>query len=144
MSKKWVFGLAGILITTCLVVVLSNRSLYSQDQPAPAFGKNLKIFTGERAFKTQAELQGYMRGLTDALGVQCSYCHNMRDFTADEEGLHKNKAREMMTMTFEINEKYFKDHPDEQMSCFACHRGREVPVFSKQAWMDIQAKEANQ
>lgn len=144
MSKKLVFGVTGILITICLVIVLSNKSLYSQDQPAAAVGKNMKVFTGERAFKSPAELQGYMRSLTEALGVQCSYCHNMRDFTADEPNLHKDKARQMMTMTFEINEKYFKDHPDEQMTCFACHRGREMPVFSKQAWLDIQAKEANQ
>lgn len=142
MNKKMMFGMTGILVTACLVVLLTGKPIQSQDEPVAAVGKNMTIFTGDKAFQSPRELQTYMKSLTEALGVQCSYCHNMRDFTSDENP-HKAKARQMMTMTSEINEKYFKDHPNEQMTCFACHQGREHPIFSKQQLMDIQAKEEN-
>lgn len=143
MSKKLMFGMTGILVTACFVILLTGKSLYSQDAPAQKIGKNMQIFTGDKAFKSQQELTLYMKGLTEALGVQCSYCHNMRDFTADDDKLHKDEARYYMKFVSEINEKYFKDHPEEQITCYVCHRGREKPVFSKKEWMNIQAEEAN-
>ncbi len=144
MSKQWMFGIAGVIAVSCLVILLSSQSLQSQEEAAeakPQIGKNMQVFTGDRAFESTRELQEYMRDLTISLGVQCSYCHDMKDFTKDVPELHKDEARFYMNMVHEMNDKYFKDKPEAQMNCFVCHRGREKPVFSKAEWMKIQEEE---
>ena len=61
-------------------------------------GKNLKVLPGTL---TKAEIKKIMKGIADSLGVQCDHCHNTDDMSADTK--MKDKARDMMKMTAEIN-----------------------------------------
>ncbi len=61
---------------------------------------------------------------SEALGVQCSYCHRGFDFAA--EGLpRKDAARKMFAMTLELNKRHFDGEP--KVTCATCHRGEAKP-----------------
>jgi len=83
-------------------------------------------------------LIGIMRGFTDALGVGCDHCHaggedGPPDFPSDANP-HKDVAREMMRMTWEINTETLPAieglHDSEGMyvTCYTCHRGAARPA----------------
>lgn len=72
------------------------------------------------------QLGKVMNIMSASLGVDCKFCHasNAGDF--EKEGFeHKDIAREMLRMTFELNEKYFAGRP--VINCNTCHRGFPVP-----------------
>lgn len=85
--------------------------------------KNLKILTPEQVGPS-------MRAFTQALGVQCNFCHVQGDRASDENP-NKNTARMMLTMTHDINAKF----PDakEHVTCYTCHRGAQMPLTSAPA-----------
>lgn len=83
-------------------------------------GKNLKVLPGTMS---KTDVKKAMKGISDALGVQCDHCHDTEDMAKDTE--HKDKAREMMRMTAEINRSFFKGK--EKVSCMTCHRGKHAP-----------------
>lgn len=83
------------------------------------------------SFKTIAELHSYMKTISLSLGVQCKYCHDLTAFEKNLPILKKNAARKMMTMTEEINQKFFVNQA-KKISCFVCHQGRQEPVLSKE------------
>jgi len=66
-----------------------------------------------------------MKAFSTGLGVQCTFCHNPKDFGSDENP-HKEIARKMIVMEREINAKF----PDgkNHVSCYTCHRGAEEPL----------------
>ena len=80
-----------------------------------------------------------MEHYSKSLGVTCEFCHyhdklrDTWDMASDVKG-EKLIARKMMTMTSEINKKYFA--PEEgaanqqdiqTITCFTCHKGKEIP-----------------
>ena len=67
---------------------------------------------------------GYMRSFNAALGVECSFCH-AQDRSSDEKP-EKLTARKMLTMTHDINDKFFAGKME--VRCFTCHKGAEHPV----------------
>ena len=79
--------------------------------------KNLKILTAE----TYREA---MQSFTQALGVDCNYCH-VADRSGDENP-KRDVARMMLTMSREINAKF----PDgkQHVRCYTCHRGATTPL----------------
>jgi len=94
-------------------------------QEAPKGGKkgggppqNLKLLPADN------NLIVTMRSFTQALGVQCDYCH-VADRASDENP-KKDVARMMITMARDINSKF----PDGQqhVRCFTCHRGAVKPL----------------
>lgn len=85
------------------------------------------------------DLIALMRGYTQALGVECGFCHASNpqtghpDFASDTNP-EKTIARTMIAMTSEINAKYLstvKDPDatpaDKTVTCGTCHRGRSMP-----------------
>jgi len=106
------------------------------NQPHPRW-KNLKVLPEDISMDSLMDL---MHGYENALAVKCSYCHAPKkdnpeklDFASDEK-IEKEIARGMITMTREINEKYFKPHfPDPKpkqvqvVNCVLCHRGTSNP-----------------
>ncbi len=142
MRKYVLYSTVFVVVVSAFLLVISDHSLWSEEKPlSKSPGKNLQVME----FKDMIELQSYMKGLTDALGVTCKYCHDMRDFSSDVEELHKDEARAMMVLTQEYNEKllefYTKFTPDEEelkkkkekkVTCFTCHRGNEHPAFSEE------------
>jgi hypothetical protein len=80
------------------------------------------------------ELVAMMRGFTQALGVQCGYCHveqPTRDFASDEKQAKKT-ARVMMQLVTHVNEMLAtgvgKAAADvTKVQCATCHRGEAIP-----------------
>ncbi len=63
-----------------------------------------------------------MNMIAASLGVQCKFCHASNDGDYEKEGFeHKDIARQMLKMTFEINKNFFEGKPE--VSCNTCHRG---------------------
>ena len=59
-----------------------------------------------------ADARRYMMTFNTALGVQCRDCHDLRDFSSDDNEL-KLVSREMMRMTKAINETWFPEAETE-------------------------------
>jgi hypothetical protein len=81
-----------------------------------------------------------MRGFSQALGVQCTFCHEMDkqthklNFAADTKE-DKGFARTMIAMTQEINSKFMAQindpdamPADKTVTCGTCHRGNKMPA----------------
>ena len=65
-----------------------------------------------------------MSFIADSLGVTCDHCHS-RQFESDEKPA-KLKARQMISMERELNEKYFAGAAT--VTCNSCHRGSLKPA----------------
>jgi hypothetical protein len=83
------------------------------------------------------QLLNLMRGISQGLGVQCSYCHiaegrgGRNDFASDDKQ-PKKTARVMMQLTQRVNETIStgigKTAADvTRVGCFTCHRGKAIP-----------------
>ena len=116
MSMK-LFFLAIVLGTAGIVLGLATEMPLAHAQEAP---KNLKVFPPGTS---KADLKKQMKVIASSLGVQCDFCHNLDDMSADTE--HKNVARQMMRMTAELNKKHFNGKP--KVTCQTCHRGEKEP-----------------
>jgi len=95
---------------------LTNLQLYPKDIPRP-------------------ELIATMQGFTQALGVQCTYCHVGQapqfDFASDAKP-QKTVARKMILMSREVTAKLpeITGKPAAEVTrlrCATCHRGLAVP-----------------
>ena len=128
-----------------LVLAGSTMIAAARQQPPAARGgqrgapaeppKNLQVFPKDTP---REEVIMRMRAITQALGVQCGYCHIFEaagspanDFASDTKQ-PKLTARVMMRMTGEINTKLaaeIKKPADEltRVGCATCHRGSAIP-----------------
>ncbi|MGH7724529.1 MAG: c-type cytochrome [Candidatus Eiseniibacteriota bacterium] len=118
-----------LLVAGCLVVVLAAP--LTAQPPASTF-KNLKVLPKDIS---RAELMDHMGAYTRALGVRCIHCHvgeqgkplDTYQFDLDDKPT-KIKARAMMEMTRDINQKYLaslehRNDPPTGVQCITCHRG---------------------
>ena len=97
---------------------------------------NLKVLPKDIA---PEQLHEMMRGFTRALGVRCVHCHVGQEgqpfkpgaFALDDKPT-KLKARVMIQMTQDLNEKYLtmlptRSTPPVGVQCITCHRGATTP-----------------
>jgi hypothetical protein len=70
------------------------------------------------------EMGKVMNMMSASLGVDCKFCHAENDF-AREGFEHKDTARQMLKMTFELNKNYFESRPE--INCNTCHQGKAQP-----------------
>jgi hypothetical protein len=102
------------------------------DQPAAVPHQ----YVGGRTYNVQVlkqysyvQLLGQMNQYTVALGVQCTYCHNVQNFAYDTPT--KRVARTMQIMSNEVGRSWVdpikKDYPNYAVNgavgCVTCHRG---------------------
>ena len=82
-------------------------------------------------------LIGVMRGFTAALGVRCDHCHAREGDElafASDANPHKDVARGMMRMTWQINTEILPaidglhDAEGTRVTCATCHRGATRPA----------------
>jgi hypothetical protein len=85
--------------------------------------------TNLKVLKSAAEVMPAMQTFTQGLGVRCDFCHVQGDRASDANP-HKGTAREMYTMTQQINT-HFQGGP--KVTCYTCHRGAEQPLTSPPA-----------
>jgi hypothetical protein len=85
----------------------------AQTGPQPA-GTNIK------ELPWGVNTQKIMASFTEALGVECSYCHIESNFASDGNS-RKEIARMMIRMMREANYRF----PDVKLhvTCYECHRG---------------------
>jgi tetratricopeptide (TPR) repeat protein len=107
-----------------------------QAQWPPTKFTNLKVLPGDIPSR---DLIDRMGEFTRALGVRCTYCHVGDEglplstyHFADDAKLTKRKARVMMSMVSDINEKYLptlegRSTPPAGVRCMTCHHGVAVP-----------------
>lgn len=89
---------------------------------------NVQVFKGY----SYPQLLGQMAYFTQALGVQCQYCHNLTNYAYDTPT--KRIARTMLIMANGINHEWIdgvkRDYPNYAVSgavgCATCHRGNPV------------------
>ena len=121
MAGSWVMIdpmriLAALLLFAPLYAQAPKEGARKGPPPGP---KNLQVLK-----ISHAELIPTMRTYTAALGVECVHCHVGREFDKDDKPT-KLTARQMITMTAEINTKF----PDGKIhvTCYTCHRGSTEP-----------------
>jgi photosynthetic reaction center cytochrome c subunit len=99
-------------------------------QTAGARYKSVRVLTGMPA----AQMIPTMAFISNSLGVTCLHCHT-EVYESDEKPA-KQKAREMIAMTREINDTQFSGK--RVMTCQTCHNGHAVPeaspVVENAAW----------
>lgn len=127
-------------IAVALACAVAGSVAAQQQQPSPPEqpwqGKNLKVLPKDISHDALVDI---MRGYTRALGVRCTYCHvgeegkplRAEDFPKDEKA-PKEKARTMMRMVQEVNDKYLatlvqRADPPINVQCATCHRGVRQP-----------------
>lgn len=85
--------------------------------------KNIKVLNDMPA----DQMGKVMNMMSASLGVDCKMCHTANGQDFDKDGNeHKEIAREMIKMTFQINKNFFEGKPE--VSCNTCHNGREKPI----------------
>ena len=120
------FGMTGFLIMAMAAMKPGKNDLKGRDD-----FKNLQVLPKNISADS---LNGIMDSYKKALGVNCGFCHVMKDKNgledyASDDNRHKNQARDMMRMTMDINKKYFPSGAKyiETVTCNTCHRGRSEP-----------------
>jgi tetratricopeptide (TPR) repeat protein len=121
------------MVLAALVCGLLAVSVSAQQ---PDENKNLKVLPKDISHD---ELIGIMGGFTRALGVRCIHCHVGEEgkpfkpgaFALDDKPT-KLKARAMMRMVQDLNDKYLADldhrsDPPIRVECFTCHHGVAQP-----------------
>ena len=108
-----------------LIVIAATSPLlpaqHTDAAPAAPAYKNLTVLKDVPA----DQIGPAMQFMTTSLGVECAFCHVQGKMEADDKGAKKT-AREMITMTNEINKTHFGGR--QQITCNSCHRGAARPV----------------
>jgi len=112
-------------ILSCVPLAFSQdappkKAKMDPNKPAGEQFKNVQLLKDVPS----GQFLGYMRAFNAALGVECSFCH-AADRSSDEKH-EKVMARKMITMSHEINEKFFAGKME--VKCFTCHKGASHPV----------------
>lgn len=111
---------------------LVGMGVWIQQNPEPV---NAQVLTG----MTSAEIAGYMvYGVSAGLQQDCSYCHNVNDFSSDVMddpvvSARKIQARAHLSMTADLNQNWLtqlaglsdqKQPSGAQIACATCHNGQ--------------------
>src|SRR5438046_506515 len=139
---------SAVLASVSLVLLTSTASAQSRGEPqnAPAAHQNLTVLAPDIS---QPQLLQTMQAFTQALGVQCGYCHATApasevargvgrcagapqfDFPSYEKPAKKS-SREMMLIVRDLNAKVpvaVSRSPDAtaRVECVTCHHGIAIP-----------------
>jgi photosynthetic reaction center cytochrome c subunit len=112
------------------VIAFASRAAEAEPPPASAPPdpnkaegryKNIQVFKGYPA----DDLVPSMQFISNALGVDCDFCHVDRAPEKDDKK-EKQTARKMITMTRAINHDHFDGH--REVTCVSCHHGASRPI----------------
>jgi hypothetical protein len=120
---------------TWMAAAMASQHLVAEVPPvesASARFENLEVLGALPA----DQIGKFMNLASQALGVQCSYCHEGNRF-ASEANPMKEEGRRMFRMTLELNDRHFESKA--MVSCFTCHRGQKIPSPSLHALIDSHA-----
>lgn len=126
------------------IIALGVQSFKKQEQQQEPTLKNIKVLPPNFTFKQVDEVMDKFKA---ALGVRCGYCHapmkdNPRRFDmASDENPKKEVARDMIRMTFELNQKFFADSLKVgvmKVTCYTCHHGEAKPPIMSEVQEEHQ------
>jgi hypothetical protein len=133
---KRFLGLATAIVALSGAVAAAQAGAVTgtaQAAPPPAM-TNLQIFPKDTP---RPQVLATMQAFTQALGVQCNYCHVQegrggRNDMASDDKPTKKAARGMMTLAREINAKLPEAvgktaDATTRVGCATCHRGVPIP-----------------
>ena len=117
----------GFALTAVLLALAGAMLTHAQGGPPATEGK-----TAEQVYKNIQVLKGApadqliqsMHLLRGALGVDCEFCHDEKDRSADTKDA-KATARKMMQMMIDLNKSSFNGR--QVVTCYTCHQGRPQP-----------------
>ena len=115
-----------VLGVVIVVVIIGSIALLAIAEQAGNQLKNVQVLTD----KSYSEVMQIMASsVSPGLGVKCSLCHDLKDFSSDAKE-EKGTARKMLKMVQAVNKDYFtlKDNKVKQVTCYMCHRGKEEPL----------------
>ncbi len=126
-------GRMSILVTGTLSLMVVISLSFTQDKGRY---KNLKILPKNI---TEEQMDSIMHHFSLSLGVRCNFCHLHNEMNdtwdmASDQKKEKLRAREMMTLTQKINDKYFNVVKTKGLdahllvSCYTCHHGTNEPA----------------
>jgi len=106
---------------------LSHKKGGDDDKPAEEVYKNIQVLKG----MPSNDLHMVMHFMRASLNVKCSFCHvhdeKTNTWNWESDSLEEKKtAREMITMTKNINNQNFEGNMG--VTCFTCHRGSTNPM----------------
>lgn len=105
-----------------LTIVVPKGNTQTQTETAGQKFKSIKVLNDMPA----DQMGKVMNMISASLGVNCAFCHASNDGDYDKEGFeHKDIARKMMKMTFELNKSQFDGRPE--INCNTCHNGKSHP-----------------
>jgi hypothetical protein len=116
-------------IATCILASLSlaQNPPAGGRRPVPKL-KNIRVLKNV----PPDQIIPIMHKINDSLGVRCDFCHEVKTGPGGQhEGWEldtkpmKNVARQMITMTYDINKRYRV--ADKKVTCFTCHHGHAEP-----------------
>ena len=90
-------------------------------RPAEEAFKNIQVLKGMPA----GQLTSVMSNFTSALGVDCTFCHDMTGFEKDTKP-QKVAARKMLNMANVVAREHFGGR--SPVGCYTCHRGTTRPL----------------
>lgn len=107
-------------ILSSIVFVSKGETQSKRHETAGQKFKNIQVLKDMPA----DQLGKVMNIMSASLGVNCDFCHAGYEFEKDDKE-HKQITREMIKMTFDLNEKYFEGK--QEVSCNTCHNGQPHP-----------------
>ena len=104
------------------VFLASKGNTQTKEETAGPRFKSIKVLN-----EMPADQMGkVMNMMAASLGVNCKFCHAANDGDYEKEGFeHKDIARKMLKMTFDLNKNSFEGRPE--ITCATCHQGRPMP-----------------
>jgi hypothetical protein len=102
-----------------------------EQQPADTVFKNITMFKNSPAGRVLAVME---TGFSRSLGIDCTHCHIPGEWEKEDKPT-KQIAREMMTMTGQINRELLKKiknlkSENPGVNCTTCHRGQIKPALN--------------
>ena len=116
MNKQKFFIAVGLLGLIC---TLSSFNLSKSEK---SNFKNLQVLPKDIS---SDQLDEIMNAYCVSLDVDCNFCHKDGNMASDDYN-EKIISRKMITMTNEINEKYFGKNSGT-VGCMTCHNGKKSP-----------------
>lgn len=125
------------IVTLAFAVLVAFSCAVTKSAGTSSLYKNLKVLPQDISAK---QIDSVMHHYTASLNVKCNFCHvrtadNKEWDWASDANKHKLVAREMITMTNEINAKYL-NHTGSPITltsqlavtCYTCHNGAKEPA----------------
>ena len=124
---KTKFKITVIFLFLVVGAFLLTRSGQTQSSKPPIETAGQKFKSIKVLNDMPADQMGkVMNMMAASLGVNCKFCHASNDGDYEKEGFeHKDIARQMLKMTFEMNKNYFEGRTE--INCATCHQGRPMP-----------------